>query len=1001
MATTDARSPRGQEPWYVTFHDLMPFRVREILLVSSPYDAFTLEEDGRLTERIFTENAEISLSTAPRITHCSTGARAFELMAERRFDLVMTMVRIADTDVSSFGRKVKELYPSMPVVLLVLTEADLNAFPGGVDAKSIDHTFWWTGDARIILAIVKLVEDSLNAPHDTATAGVRCIIVVEDSVRRYSSFLSLLYAELMAQSNSLSAEGVNDLTRILRMRARPKLLLARTFEEAMGLYRRYKDHVVAAISDVRYPRGGEEDPQAGFALVKAIRAEDPELPILVQSAEPENAALAAEAGVHYADKNSNELLKKIQSFVTESLGFGDFIFRLPDRTEVGRARTMWDLEQLLRTAPGGSLEYHANRNHFSLWMMARCMFDLARRVRPTKPSDFGGAEGLRKYLVGVVEEARLKHQEGVITDFSSKQATPQTPFLRVGSGSIGGKARGLAFVSSVLARNALKDRFGELQVRIPRSIVVPTDEFDKFIESNRILDGGLKNLDEKAILQRCLVGQLSQTLMGDLRRAVAHFKGPLAVRSSSLLEDSQLQPFAGIYNTYMLPNNHPDPEVRFQELCQAIKAVYASTYSADARAYIDGTPYSLEEEKMAVLIQEIVGNAYGTRFYPNASGVAVSYNYYPIGHQKADDGLAMVALGLGQTIVQGGQTLQFSPSTPNILPQFGSPQDYLRYSQRQFWALDLSRQRVDFTAGAEASLVQLDVTEAEQDETLKLVGSVYSPDDDVIRDDLGQRGPRVVSFHNILKWGAIPMPEALAEVLRLFRDGMGCPVEVEFALDAGDWGRSVERGVEPRPPSLFVLQVRPQGTQLMETDVDTEAVDEDQVLCRTDRSLGHGCIETIKDIVFVKRQELEANETPAIADEVGAFNTKLTAEKKPYLLVGPGRWGSSDARLGIPVKWAQIAGAKVIVETPFGEREVEPSQGAHFFHNVTSFRIGYLTLSNLEHQHTAHRRQCDLAWLEGQKDFVETKEVRHIKLERPIRVLLDGKKSRATILKPG
>lgn len=1000
MATEQARPSRGQDPWYVTFHDLMPYRVREILLVSSPYDAFTLEEDGRLTERIFTENAEISLSTAPRITHCSTGARAMELLAERRFDLVMTMVRIADTDVSSFGQRVKAQYPHMPVVLLVLTEADLNAFPGGVDGKSIDHVFWWTGDARIILAIVKLVEDSLNAPHDTRTAGVRCIIVVEDSVRRYSSFLSLLYAELMAQSNSLSAEGVNDLTRIMRMRARPKLLLARSFEEALALYKRYREFVVAAISDVRFPRDGQEDPRAGFELVKAIRAEEPELPILLQSAEIENAALAFAIGVHFVNKNSNELLKKIQSFVTESLGFGDFVFRLADRTEVGRAKTMWELEQLLRTVPAGSIEFHASRNHFSLWMMARCMFDLARRVRPTKASDFGGVEGLRKYLVGVVEEARLRGQEGVITDFSSKQAGPQTPFLRVGQGSIGGKARGLAFVSSVLARHELKQRFDDLQVRIPRSIVVPTDEFDRFMETNRILDGGLKSLDEKAILNRCLVGRLSEQTMADLRRAVAHFKGPLAVRSSSLLEDSQLQPFAGIYSTYMLPNNHPDPEVRFQELCQAIKAVYASTYSADARAYIEGTPYSIEEEKMAVLIQEIVGRAYGQRYYPNASGVAVSYNYYPIGNQKADDGLAMVALGLGQTIVQGGQVLQFSPSTPSVLPQFGSAQDYLRFSQRQFWALDLSRQRVDFTQGTEASLVHLEIGEAEEDGTLKLVGSVYRREDDAIRDDLSLAGPRVVSFHNVLKWNAIPVADALAEILRLFREGMGCPVEVEFALDAGDWGQFVERGAEPRPPALFVLQVRPQGTQLMESDVDTDEVAADQVLCRTDRSLGHGAIENIRDIVFVKRQDLEATDTPGVADEVGEINRRLSAEKIPYLLIGPGRWGSSDPRLGIPVKWAQIAGAKVIVETPFGEREVEPSQGAHFFHNVTSFRIGYLTLSNLEHRHTLHERVLDLGWLQAQPAFFEGREVRHIRLDKPVRALLDGKRSRAAILKP-
>jgi hypothetical protein len=488
--------------------------------------------------------------------------------------------------------------------------------------------------------------------------------------------------------------------------------------------------------------------------------------------------------------------------------------------------------------------------------------------------------------------------------------------------------------------------------------------------------------------------------MADLRRATAPMTGPLAVRSSSLLEDSQLQPFAGIYSTYMLPNNHPDPEVRFQELCQAVKAVYASTFSADARAYIESTPYSIEEEKMAVLIQEIVGRIHGTRFYPDISGVAVSYNYYPVGHQKADDGLAMVALGLGQTIVQGGQVLQFSPSLPAVLPQFGSPQDYLRFSQRKFWVLDLSRQRVDFAQGTEASLSLLDIGEAEADGTLKLVGSVYRGNDDAIRDDLTLPGPRVVSFHNLLKWNAFPMAEALAEILRLFRDGMGCPVEVEFALDAGEWGQPVKDGQQARPPTLCVLQVRPQGTQVAESDVDVDGYPDEQVLCRTDRSLGHGMIEGIKDIVFVKRSNLEAHETPAVADQVGQINQRLASEKRPYLLVGPGRWGSSDPRLGIPVKWAQIAGARVIIETPFGEREVEPSQGAHFFHNVTCFHIGYLTLSNLERHDTAHKRLCNLRWLQEQPAFFESSEVRHVRLERPIRVLLDGKKSAATILLP-
>ncbi len=988
-----------QEPWYLRFHDLMPYRVREILLVSSPYDAFALEEDGRLTERIFTEYSELNLSSAPRITHVATGAKAMELLAERRFDLVVTMVRIADTDVSAFGRRVKERYPYMPVVLLVLTEADLTHFPGGVDPKAVDHVFWWTGDARIILAIVKLVEDQRNAPHDTGGAGVRVIIVVEDSVRRYSSILSLLYAELMQQSGSLASEGVNDLHRMMRMRARPKLLLARSYEEAMGHYRRFQEYVIAVISDVRFPRRGEEDPKAGIDLIMTLRAENPDLAVMLQSAEPDIAKLAAEVGVQFADKSSDSLLKQIRLFVNESLGFGDFVFRLPDRTEVGRARHMYELEQVLRTVPAASVEYHATRNHFSLWLMARSMFLVAQDLRPRTSAEFGGVEGLRGYLLRALEQARLKQSEGVVTDFSNRNAAG-SQFVRLGKGSIGGKARGLAFVSSILARSDLDKRFSDLHLRIPRSVVVPTDEFDRFLETNKILEGGLASLDEKAVLRRCLAGKLSDGLMSDLRRAVASMKGPLAVRSSSLLEDSQLQPFAGIYATYMLPNNHSDPEVRFQELCQAIKSVYASTYSADARAYIAGTPYSIEEEKMAVLIQEMVGRSYCERFYPAIAGVAVSYNYYPVGHQKAEEGLAMVALGLGQTIVQGGASLQFSPSTPSILPQFGSAKDYLQFSQKRFWACDLSVPRTDFLAGPEASLRQYELSDAESDGTLKLVGSVYSPDDDVIRDNLTLPGPRVVTFHNILKWDALALAPALAALLKQFTEGLGCPVEIEFALDSADWGKSTESGKEPELPTLYVLQVRPQGIQVVDAPVEAGDFSQEQVLCRTDRSLGHGVVDGVRDIVYVKRTDLEAAETPSVADEVGVVNARLQAEKIPYMLVGPGRWGSSDPRLGIPVKWAQIAGAKVIVETNFRDRDVEPSQGAHFFHNVTSFRIGYLTLSNIDQRATEEKRWFDFEWLEKQQVIFENDKVCHIRLESPLRIFLDGRRSTAMVLKP-
>ncbi|MFH0899197.1 MAG: PEP/pyruvate-binding domain-containing protein [Pseudomonadota bacterium] len=989
---------RSVRPWYLTFHDLMPYRVREILLVSSPYDAFTLEEDGQLTESIFTGYSELTLLSAPRITHVSTGARALELLAERRFDLVVSMVRIADMDVSAFGRMVKSRYPGMPVVLLVFAEADLCNFPGGgVDPTAVDRVLVWTGDSRILLSMIKLVEDARNVEHDTRTAGVRVIIVVEDSVRRYSSFLGMLYSELMEQSESLVAEGVNDLHRLLRMQTRPKVLLATTYEEAVACYERFLPYVVAVISDVGLPRNGQDDPEAGFRLVERMRTDDPELPILLQSAEPENANRAGQLGLHYVDKNSSTLLRQIRSFVTESLGFGDFVFRLPDHTEVARARDMYELERILPTLPSASLEYHATRNHFSLWLMARSAFGLAERIRPKRIEALGGIDGVRRYLLEVLREERIRGQEGVISDSAPVTGIADCNFLRLGSGSVGGKARGLAFVGSLLAREGLVDRFPGLLIRTPRTVAVGTDEFDRFVEANDID----RDADSETVLQQCLAGRLSGSLMRDLWNALSQLNGPIVVRSSSLLEDSQLQPFAGIYATYMLPNNHRDPEVRFQELCKAVRAVFASTYSEDARAYIAGTSYSLEEEKMAVIIQEMVGNAYGDRFYPTIAGVGLSYNYYPVGHQRAEDGLALLALGLGHTIVQGRTALQFSPAMPGALPQYSSPQELLRYSQSHFYALDLGRTTVDFRRDPDSSLRLHELEAAEQDGTLPLVASVYSREDDVIRDSLSLPGPRLVTFNNILKWDAIPLAPALAEILRLCSKKLGCPVEIEFAVQTDGWRASPSNGSSRRrTPCLYLLQVRPQATQLVDDIVETGDVAPEHVLCRTDRSLGHGVIEDIKDIVFVKRCDLECHETPRVAEQVGALNHRLQADRLPYLLIGPGRWGSSDPRLGIPVKWAQIAGARVIVETSFLDREVEPSQGAHFFHNVTSFRIGYLTISNTGRHSTESRRSLDFDWLKSLPTQYETSEVRHVRLPRPLRVYLDGKQSSAMILKP-
>lgn len=992
---------RNARPWYLTFHDLMPYRVHEILLVSSNYDAFTLEEDGRLTESILTQYSEATLSAAPRLTRVSTGSKAMEVLAERRVDLVVTMMRIADTDVSAFGREVKKLYPRMPVVLLVLTEAELLHFPGGVDPQAIDRVWVWTGDPQILLSIIKQVEDSRNCEHDTRSAGVRVVIVVEDSPRHYSAFLSQLYPELMAQSDSLAAEGVNDLHRLMRTKTRPKILLATNFEEALDWYRRFREYVVAVICDVRFQRAGEEDADAGFELVRILRADDEDLPILLQSAESQRASQAAELGIAFADKNSPSLLRDIQTFVKESLGFGDFVFRLPDRTEVGRARDMFELEQGLKWVPAASIEYHARRNHFSRWLQARSMFGLADLVRPHRLESSGGSEGTRAFLIDAIRDARIREQEGVITDLAKLRHINESHFVRVARGSIGGKARGLAFVSSLLAHQGLRNQFQNLRIDTPRSFVIGTDEFDQFMKVNRLAERRLDTLSDDAILKLCLSARLSDELVQNLKRILATLKGPIAVRSSCLLEDSQMRPFAGVFATYMLPNNHSDPYTRLDELCRAVKAVYASTFSEEARSYLATTSFTLEEAKMAVLIQEMIGSNYGTRFYPAISGVALSYNYYPVSGQKADEGIAMVALGCGQMIVRGGKVLSFSPSQPTVLPHLGNTADLLRYSQSEFYALDLTRPTCDFGGNFGDSVTLYELDAAESDGPLALVGSIYNRDDDTVRDGLNRPGTRVVTFNNLLKWDVLPLAPALAKVLQLLHDGLGYAVEVEFALDVGEWDRREPSGFRPEDACLYLLQARPQAIYSFEgTELANQSQPAEQIFCRTDRSLGHGTINDIRDVVYVRRNDLEAVDTPAIAAQVGTINHHLLSEHLPYLLIGPGRWGSSDPRLGIPVKWSQIAGARVVVETDFANREVEPSQGAHFFHNVTSSGIGYLTISNADHHATREHRYCDLSWLDSLPAQLELGEVRHVRLEKPIRVLLDGCKSQAVILKP-
>ena len=986
------------DPLWRQFHDLMPHRVREVLLVSSLYDFFILEEDGRLTEQLFTQYSELNLSSAPRITHAPTGAAALELLAERRFDLVVTMIRLEDIDVRGFGRSVKRLVPGIPVVLLALTDADLALFPAATDSSAVDLVFLWTGDSHILLAIIKQIEDRLNAPHDCRIGDVGVIMVVEDSIRRYTNLLSVLYTELMEQSQSLITEGLNDLQRLTRMRARPKLLLARNYEEAVTTYEEYRDNFFAVVTDVRFPKDGVDDPEAGIELVRKIRSADVAIPVLFQSSEGGAESVAEQLGAVYMDKTAN-VLRRIRGFVSLNLGFGDFVFRLPNGDEVARARSVREMEKALATVPAASIEDHFSRNDFSRWLTARSMFQLAREIRPWRLEEHDGVEDNRERLIAALRRARRAEQEGVIADYASDETETGPRIMRLGTGSVGGKGRGIAFIRYLLAKKNASEWFSGLQITVPRTVLLGTDWFDRFVDENDLQSVIAEGGTDGEILESFLQARLPEDLYAELKSVHDHFPGPLAVRSSSLLEDAHSQPFAGIYTTYMLPNNHPDPKGRYSQLAQAIKAVYASTYCANARAYVAKTPYALEEEKMAVVIQALVGRMHDDRFYPTMAGVSSSFNYYPIGSQRAEEGVTQIALGLGETVARGEAVLQFSPATPAVTAQFSSARDFLTGSQSSFLALDMSVSTVDCLAGPSASLGRYGLDVAEQDGTFSAVGSVYVVDEDRIRDTLHIPGPRVITFNNILKWKAIPLAEALGELTRIFCSALACAVEIEFAVEMGDYGRHVPRGQERVPPRLYVLQVRPQSSTQMQDPVSSGDFRSEDLLIRTDRSLGHGVIEGIEDIVYVRTMDLAYNQTPSVAVAVGDFNADLVAEDRPYMLVGPGRWGSSDPSLGVPVEWSQISGARVIVETSICGRDVEPSQGTHFFHNILSFKIGYLTVST-SGAVDVDSAYLDLDWLDAQPAVKETPELRHIRLPEPLGVYLDGTKGVATVLKP-
>ena len=979
------------------FENLMPFRVHNILLVSSFYDSFILREDGRLNELLIDQSLDLSPEHVPGITHVSSCAEAAELARSGQFNLIVTNLNVGDMNAAQLASEIKQAGLDVPVVVLGYDYREIQNFVERNPVTDVERIFLWQGNARILIAIVKFIEDQRNVRHDTRAMGVPVLLVVEDNIRYYSSFLPLIYTELIKQSRRVIQEGLNVAHKLVRMQARPRILLSSNFEDAAQLVQEFRNYLFGVVSDVEFPWEGKLSPEAGFELARMVKSLVPDAPVVLQTSRTEFRPRANAAGYSFLRKRSATLLKDLSELLTEQFGFGDFVFRLPNDSdrEVGRAKDMNELEEQLQTVPAESIVFHSQSNHFSHWLMARTEFALAAKLRPRKVSDFASPEHLRRDLIESINDYRREQSEVLIGDFRADTFKPsESGFLRIGSGSLGGKARGLAFVRHLLRKNRITRRFPGVRISVPPAVVLATDVFDQFVIENNLLDFALHCEDDAEIQRKFMAAPLSKALTEDLKSFLAEVSHPLAVRSSSLLEDSQYQPFTGVYETFMLGNQQGDSDAnqkdRLQTLSEAIRRVYASTFSHHAKAYVRATPYRLEEEKMAVILQQVVGTQHGDRFYPDFSGVVRSRNYYPVPPMTFEDGIAAVALGLGRAVVDGGKCLTFCPRYPQNLLQFSSVEDILANSQSEFWALELHGSDDSRTGHWHEKRFGLDA--AESDGTLQPLASTYSRDNHAVYDGVSRPGARIVTFAPMLKHGTFPLAEILDVLVRAGEDALGNPVEIEFAVRLPRSSDSTEAA----PVAEFgFLQIRPLTLSRNTEDLSLDDVRPEDLICQSSKVLGNGRIDDLHDVVVVDSQRFERGRSPEVASAVARFNRQLNEENRPYILIGVGRWGSTEPWLGIPVEWDEISGARVIVEAGFRDFRVTPSQGSHFFQNLTAFQIGYFTVNP-----DAGEGSVDWEWLAQKPAIEEQGCVRHLRFTAPIRVIMNSRTSQGVIFKP-
>lgn len=959
------------------YHDLMPFKVKDILLVSSLYDAYTIEKEGKFSEHVLDDYQQLNLTSIPRITGVSNSEDAMNELRAKHFDLVIIMVGVDKKNPIGLSCKIKNEFPYIPVFLLLNNNRDLAYYSDKKRTRHVDKVFIWNGESKMFFAMIKHVEDRINVENDTQIGLVRVILLVEDSAIYYSRYLHMLYHIVMDQTRHIIDDVSTDkLYKVLKLRARPKILLASNYEEAIHIYNKYKEYMLCLITDVKFERNGQNDPEAGVELIKYVKNDLPRLPVILQSSEINNQEKAHELNVTFINKNSESLSQDFKSFITHYLGFGSFVYKDALGRKIAEAKSLKEFEDHLRSIPDESILYHARRDHFSLWLMARGEIQAAKILHPRRVAEFKNAQNIREYLISVIQNFRNEQDRGKVIPFEESALLNEMNIVSLSPGSLGGKGRGLAFINNLIYNYDFSAQLPDINIKAPITAVIGTDEFEYFLNRNKLYDKVLNGVGYEEIKKLFLDGKLTDTLIKKLKIILKNIRKPIAVRSSGLFEDSLMQPFSGIFETYLLPNNHPNINERLKQLMDGIKLVFASIYSPISRSYIEAVNYKLEEERMAVIIQEVVGHQYEDTYYPHISGVAQSYNFYPFSNMKPEEGYAVMALGLGKYVVEGEKAYRFSPRYPTV--EISTPKDQFLNSQVEFFAVDLNKKELNLLEGDTAGLIRMEIMDAERHNTLKHCASVYDKDSEQISPGLRAAGPRVVNFADILKYNYIPLAKTIEVVMDVVKEALGSPIEIEFAVD-------LDRDKDYKA-SFYLLQIKPLIGSAQDYNINMDEVDKDKILLFSNKGMGNGVIRDIKDVVFVDRDSFDKSKTNEIAAQIEKINTRFVKDKKKYILIGPGRWGTRDRWIGIPVAWPQISNAKLIVETDLEGFPLEASSGSHFFHNVTTMNVGYLSIHDDD-------PATYIKWdkLENHKSREKTGYINHIHFDNPITIKMDGK----------